>query len=263
MTYEKIKKWLPYVTSALVAVTAAAFIISAVLILASDTPRPYSREIVGEYLGYLSIPSVLTLISVVLGLVFYRGESDALTKTSLVKVTLNRLSERLNLEECDEDTRAAIYREQTSRRVCAFMLGFITFAVTLVSVLYVTVVAKFTKEDPNGSVASAMLVVLPLVAVAMGCAVIALYRFADSYKQQLKITKAAIAGGSVYGEAFQREKHPVALFFEKHQKKITLGVRIALLALSLTFIVLGIINGGAADVIGKAIRICTECIGLG
>ena len=28
-------------------------------------------------------------------------------------------------------------------------------------------------------------------------------------------------------------------------------------------ILLGILNGGMADVLGKAIRICTECIGLG
>jgi hypothetical protein len=31
----------------------------------------------------------------------------------------------------------------------------------------------------------------------------------------------------------------------------------------LLFIVLGIVNGGMADVLNKAIKICTECIGLG
>ena len=36
-----------------------------------------------------------------------------------------------------------------------------------------------------------------------------------------------------------------------------------LLALAGLFIILGVINGGANDVLVKAINICTECIGLG
>ena len=37
----------------------------------------------------------------------------------------------------------------------------------------------------------------------------------------------------------------------------------ALLAAALLLIVLGVLNGGARDVLAKAVRICSECIGLG
>ena len=40
-------------------------------------------------------------------------------------------------------------------------------------------------------------------------------------------------------------------------------VRWVLLALAGLFILLGVSNGGANDVLVKAINICTECIGLG
>ena len=40
-------------------------------------------------------------------------------------------------------------------------------------------------------------------------------------------------------------------------------VRFALVLLSVTFIIVGILGGDTEDVLGKAIRICTECIGLG
>ena len=40
-------------------------------------------------------------------------------------------------------------------------------------------------------------------------------------------------------------------------------IRWAVLAVAVVFIVVGIINGGANDVLLKAIVICTECIGLG
>ena len=39
--------------------------------------------------------------------------------------------------------------------------------------------------------------------------------------------------------------------------------RAAVGAVAITFIVLGVLNGGANDVLTKAIAICTECIGLG
>ncbi len=39
--------------------------------------------------------------------------------------------------------------------------------------------------------------------------------------------------------------------------------RMAVLCLGVLFIVLGTMNGGARDVLIKAINICTECIGLG
>ena len=43
----------------------------------------------------------------------------------------------------------------------------------------------------------------------------------------------------------------------------TLALRLALLSAAVALIVLGVMNGGARDVLIKAINLCTECIGLG
>ncbi|HAE45567.1 MAG TPA: thioredoxin [Lachnospiraceae bacterium] len=40
-------------------------------------------------------------------------------------------------------------------------------------------------------------------------------------------------------------------------------MRIALFALAVLMIILGVYNGSARDVFGKAVKICTECVGLG
>ena len=40
-------------------------------------------------------------------------------------------------------------------------------------------------------------------------------------------------------------------------------LRLSLLALAVLLIVAGVLNGSALDVLGKAIKICTECVGLG
>ena len=50
-------------------------------------------------------------------------------------------------------------------------------------------------------------------------------------------------------------------FFEK--RGALLAVRGAVFLLCVLFIVLGVLNNGMKDVLEKAIKICTECIGLG
>ena len=47
----------------------------------------------------------------------------------------------------------------------------------------------------------------------------------------------------------------------KNVKKALIIVLSALAAVAL--VVLGIFNGGMGDVLAKAVKICTECIGLG
>ena len=49
----------------------------------------------------------------------------------------------------------------------------------------------------------------------------------------------------------------------KSCKHTVLIARCTLCAIAVVFILLGIFNGGIQDVLGKAIAICTECIGLG
>ena len=40
-------------------------------------------------------------------------------------------------------------------------------------------------------------------------------------------------------------------------------VRAVLCAVAVLLIVYGILNGGARDVLAKAVKICSECIGIG
>ena len=47
------------------------------------------------------------------------------------------------------------------------------------------------------------------------------------------------------------------------KNKIQGGISIALIAIAIGLIVVGVFNGSARDVLYKAINICTECIGLG
>ena len=59
------------------------------------------------------------------------------------------------------------------------------------------------------------------------------------------------------------EPRPIPCFIHHHDIPHKEKWRLILFLLSLLFMLLGVINGGARDVLIKAINICTECIGLG
>ena len=56
---------------------------------------------------------------------------------------------------------------------------------------------------------------------------------------------------------------PLRLWLKKHKKQVLLSLRCGLLVVAVVLIIFGALHGGMADVLGKAINICTECIGLG
>lgn len=265
MVYEKIKKYLPYITSVLVVITGIAFIVSAICICSLGGDRPYSREVVGEYLKYLSIPSVITLISIILGVIFpLAGKKvDGVYNPWGKKIILGRLAARLDREKCDSEARERIDAEKRTRKVYTVVLLAIVLACSAASVIYLVAIAEFTKENLNSDIVSALMVVLPTMAVALGCGIIALYRFDVSYSREIELTKALIAGGAVRTEPEAAAASRLTLWYRKNDKRILFGARAIVLTLSVTFVILGVINGGMADVLGKAIRICTECIGLG
>lgn len=59
----------------------------------------------------------------------------------------------------------------------------------------------------------------------------------------------------------QEQQSAAAL--QQYEGRVILGVRIAVAVLGVALLVWGIFNGGADDVLKKAIEICTECIGIG
>ena len=104
-------------------------------------------------------------------------------------------------------------------------------------------------QNPNPSIIAFMKLLLPCVSVALGVGVVI----------------ASIARASVLREIAALEAAPKREVVEKPKKntRVIFAVRAAVLVIAAVFIVIGALNGGLADVLAKAIAICTECIGLG
>jgi hypothetical protein len=92
------------------------------------------------------------------------------------------------------------------------------------------------------------------------------YFDSESIKKELLLVREGLsAGAKSVGDTDARAESgcKAIAFLSSHSEKILLISRLAILTIALVFVGVGILNGGMADVLGKAVRICTECIGLG
>ena len=101
----------------------------------------------------------------------------------------------------------------------------------------------FTREKA----AAALVPVWPLLAVSLG----------------LTITGLFLGVGDRNADKPSRFRPENKKEQTKPLARKTRQLRIALLILAAVLIIAGVFNGSAKDVFGKAVKICTECVGLG
>lgn len=136
--------------------------------------------------------------------------------------------------------------------------SWVLFALCMVPVLlYISNGNHF----PNGDLEMMFLAlaghVLPWTALGMASLMISSVLQEKSMKREIEAAKEQIRLNQVQG------RRPVVNKTEKKTRGNVRMLRGALLVLALVLIAAGVLNGSAMDVFGKAIKICTECVGLG
>lgn len=146
--------------------------------------------------------------------------------------------------------------------------GWIGFAVCMVPIfLYVTNKAHFALADAEGldqSILALIAFVVPWTAIGLACLSVttilqerSMQREIDAAAALLKENKdAAKAQAPVKAESTLHNTPEATV-----RNRILL--RRILMATAVVFIILGVMNGSMKDVLVKAIKICTECVGLG
>ncbi len=134
--------------------------------------------------------------------------------------------------------------------------GWILFAVCCIpAVVYLADGAHFPDGDPEPVIAALAAHVLPWMAAAVACLMISAVLQEKSICRETEAAKARIREEKAAG--ITAEPKPAAA------PRKTGPVRAVLLAAAVLFLILGILNGSALDVLYKAAKICTECVGLG
>lgn len=213
--------------------------------------EPFSREAVAAAFSPISVPIYLCLAMVLAGFVLQiafpvPAKNPAVTQHS---VTLKRLHSHADLEGCGAELKTQILAEQTlrkkHRRICALVLA----ASGVVFLIYALDGSHFHSSDINGSMIRAMWVLLPCLAVALVSCIWLVAARKKSMLREIELLKQCPKVSVSRTEAAKSD----------HTRK----VRTALLLAAIALAIFGFFSGGTADVLTKAVNICTECIGLG
>lgn len=257
MANSKYGKIIAIATAVCAVLLGVLFIICCAHLYFTGGETPYSRERVGDYLIILAVPSFITIALAVGGLIFnyVSGASDSELTGRTQCELLESFASRYDFNSFDEETKSAVSTERTARKVIEIATFSISALLFVTALLYVTLVADFTVDNLNADVLAAFAVALPLAAIGVAIHIPRIYMAERSAEKELELLRASIKNHGAPAPAKKIEKTGAAYYTD-------IG-KYVILSASVVLIILGITNGGMADVLQKAVKICTECIGLG
>ena len=219
----------------------------------------FSPEAVAAAFAPIAIPVYIALALLVGSLILHIFLPEEAKKTPPEKqyeIILERFAQKLNKNACNPGLCREITRQQALRKnlqiVCISLLA----VCSVIFLVYALNIRNFPFEDATGSVVRSMWLFLPCLAVPFGFAVFAAYAKKASLIKEIDLVKEALAQGA----QASAPASPAPAKNRETQVKIT---KFAILGIALALFVFGFCFGGTADVLKKAINLCTECVGLG
>lgn len=214
--------------------------------------QPFSRESVAAAFAPISVPVLATLALVVIGFLLDLFLPKAAKKTAPVaqySMLLHRLQAKADLQQADEAAKAAICAERARRKRHKLITAALLVIGSIVFLVYALLPGSFHQSEINDSVIQATAALLPCMAVPFGYGIFAAFRARSSMKAEIELLKNLPKTASA--EAALQTDLAVNV------------VRAVLLCTGIALLLYGFFSGGIADVLTKAINICTECVGLG
>ncbi len=248
--------------------TAGAVLISAALIAAAvcliigaytiydSGDTPYTPESIGAQYARFAIPLWIAVGAVGAGIllnIFLPEAKKGKKNQNNVFIRLAIMQKKLGGMVCGGDIMSEIGKERRCRKTLRAVIG-ILCALSFIPALLVLCDYSFhTVENLTPAVIRTSLSLL------VGCAVSAIaltalhFIEAKSAEREIAKTKIALSDG---------EKKALTAAPDGSERRRDL-IRLILVGAACALILLGSLDNGFNDVLQKAIRICTECIGLG
>ena len=244
------------VTAVLVLMAGICFIISCLSIYRSGE-KPFSTATVAAHFRAIRVPVIACIaavvVSAIVSIVFPpdAGKTKAIRAHTDILASLKSKAGTIT----DEELSSQATREKKRQKNIRFFIGCILFGASVPHLFYFADASHFTVESLNQNVLTCILLLSLSALVILAALITGSQLTKRCLQRQITIYKTALAKGKCDGIPTVKEK--------KTYTHTVLITRCPLFAIAAVFIILGIFNGGVQDVLGKAIAICTECIGLG
>ena len=256
--------------SAMLLVTGILFISSCYSIYKSGQ-SPFTRESISEAFRGIAVWVYVTLSLTVIGAgisIAIPTEQEKLKGKRSLPMLVNKLSERVDLANAEAEIADKIEKERRLRAILGNVRLFLITLSALLPLIFLLNPANFpaVSGEYNAEILHGMLVYLAFLAPLFVYEIVYVILRELSLTREHALLKEALVASGIAEAKEEIHNCPICRaigFIKENEKPISLGVRIAIVGCAVVFIVMGIANGGMADVLNKAIKICTECIGLG
>lgn len=262
---EKIQQIYAIVIGVLVVAMGIAFIcVTAEIYYANrDTDVIFTQERVVSRLRALAAPFAVLIAAIAAGVIFPLYEVRAgFTSEHTARLLETKLPSGGDGE--DYNAACARYAKLNKLRMILWaVVSAILLGCSIAVLCYMLNTANFLSENITNEIFALVKHVLPWIAVAFVTLIVATLLSNIIAKKRICEIKTIIKLGN--GEkASPQQLQFVAAARKLLSNNVTLWIaRGIVFVVGVTFVVIGIVNGGARDVLIKAINICTECIGLG
>ena len=233
-------------------VVAGVCLMAACLGIYLSGDDPFTRQSVAAAFAPISVPVYLCLGLVVLGFVLELVAPKQQRAAKLAKqrrAILARLRSQTDVQQAPDDLQQQIFRARKLCRLGNILSGALLCMGTLMFAAYLFSADRFPLEDINASVLRCTLAAAICYAAALG------WILANAYWSVRNMDKeiACLKQLPRISEAVQPIKEESSVWI----------AQVLLIICAVALIAYGFFTGGAADVLVKAINICTECVGLG
>ncbi|MBO5657116.1 MAG: hypothetical protein J6R94_02920 [Agathobacter sp.] len=226
--------------------------------------QPFSREIVAETFSGIALPVYLCLAMTILGFIFdlYLSLSGLRTDTKdkmfrPYAFMHQRLADTKDVLQAGPEVLAQITKMRKNRKMHSTIRTIVILLAFGLFLVYALNGANYHQSDINSSMIKAMLVMLPALAISFGYGLFVAIHNESSMRKEIDLLKTL--------PSLSKDDASTQLTEETdrmEERKLN-HYRLVILFVAVFFLIYGFIAGGTADVLTKAINICTECIGLG
>lgn len=213
----------------------------------------YSRDIVNQYLSQIIIPIILYIISIIIGFIvsiFYNPKKGF---TTSYEYKIKQINSLVSQDIINDESYIYINKEKRNRFIFKIVVISINSICALICLLYLFNINNFLSEGNLIEQAINMIkFMLPCILISIISLIITSVYYYFSMKNEYNILKKILPLYRGNNEKKQTKNG-----------KVILITRIAILTVSICFIIIGICSGQMGEVLSKAAKLCTECIGLG